>query len=352
MKPFLIYILVISLSAMLIPAAAAANIEADDADVASSLVSYEHHWYRGGASKAERYDAITLNENTFTQFKVLDCETNTVFEISARDYVVGAVCAEMPASFEAEALKAQAVAIYTYAVRKTLDEMENPTEELCGANFTNDPNRHLAFYNDEQIKALYGENYDEYYAKVCSAVDEVFGQVLIYEGEPIVAAFHSMSSGRTENAENIWGHKTDYLVAVDSAWDTLCTDFTTQTIIATEDMRRILDENIEGAVLGQAPEEWIKILSISESQTVLQAQIGGVVVSGTQLRTLLGLRSASFEFSFSQEQGFVFTCKGFGHGVGMSQHGANEMAKNSYSYNEILFHYYQNTKIAEIEIVF
>ncbi len=354
MKKTSLYILAIAFSAAFIPAIAAVNTDKSEISEELSLVSYEHHWYKGLAQNAALpdSDSITLDENTFTRFKVFDFKTNTVFEISARDYVVGAVCAEMPASFEKEALKAQAVAIYTYAVRQTLDQMENPSAELCGANFSNDPERYLAFYDDLQIKNLYGEKYEEYYSKVCNAVDEVFGQVLIYEGEPIVAAFHSMSAGKTENAENVWGGKADYLVAVDSPWDELCADFATQTVISIEDMRKIIEENIDGAVLGDVPEEWIKIISTSDSQTVLQVQAGGVCVSGTQLRNMLDLRSAAFSVEYSPPQGFVFTCFGYGHGVGMSQNGANEMAKNSCSYNEILFHYYQNTKIAEIEIVF
>lgn len=352
MKKILLYILAIVFSAAFIPAIAAANTDKSDIEQISSLVSYEHHWYKGKSQSECESGGISLDENTFTRFKVLDCKTDTVFEISARDYVIGAVCAEMPAWFEKEALKAQAVAIYTYAVRQTLDEMENPSAELCGASLSNDPERYLAFYDNEQIKTLYGDNYDEYYEKVCNAVDEVFGQVLIYDGEPIVAAFHSMSAGKTESAENIWGGKADYLVAVDSPWDELCADFATQSVIETEQMRLIIEENIEGAVLSDTPNDWIQVVSTSDSQTVLQVQIGGVSVSGMQLRSILNLRSAAFSVEYSPPQEFVFNCKGYGHGVGMSQNGANEMAKNSLCYNEILFHYYQNTKIAEIEIVF
>lgn len=347
MKAPLVYILTLTLLTAIVPCIAFAekpNIEAP-----KTLVHYETHG-ENIRQTVQSEDIITINTNTFTEFKVLDCQTNTVFDISARDYVIGVICAEMPASFEQEALKAQAVASYTYAVRQTLDEIENPTQELLGANFSDDPQKYQAFYTDEEVRQAFGENYDEYYPKISEAVDSVFGQVIIYNEEPIVAAFHAMSSGKTESSQNIWGQQLDYLVAVESAGDEQCEGFSQQYTFATEQMRDMITQNVENADLSGEPSQWLQIISVSESGTVLQLFVGNVPITGTQLRSMLDLRSAAFDVAYNQEDGFVITTYGYGHGVGMSQFGANEMAKNGYTYNQILSHYYPRTKIAEIEI--
>lgn len=347
MKAPMIYILSLTLLTAFVPCIAFA--ENSDVETPKTLVHYET---RGENIRqtAQSEEVITINPDTFTEFKVLDCQTNTVFDISARDYVIGVICAEMPASFEQEALKAQAVASYTYAVRQTLDEIEKPTQELFGANFSDDPQKYQAFYTDEEIHHALGENYDEYYSKISEAVDSVFGQVIIYNEEPIVAAFHAMSSGKTESSQNIWGQQLDYLVAVESAGDEQCEGFALQYTFTAEQMRDLITQNVEGADLSGEPEQWLQIVCVSDSKTVLQINVGNVPLTGTQLRSILNLRSAAFDVAYSQENGFVITTYGFGHGVGMSQFGANEMAKNGYTYNQILSHYYPQTKIAKIEI--
>ena len=132
-----------------------------------------------------------------------------------RDYVIGAVLGEMPATYNTEALKAQAVAAHTYAVRRKQQQLEAPDPELMGAYISNDSTKYQAFFTPEQAKSFYGSGYDEYNKKVAAAVDDVINEILVYNGEPIVAAFHAMSSGKTESAEVVWGNAVDYLVPVE-----------------------------------------------------------------------------------------------------------------------------------------
>ncbi len=345
MKPYIAYILTLTMLTAALPCIAFA--EKPHTETPKTLVEYQTNT---APTTSENTRKITINPNTFTDFKVLDCQTNTVFDISARDYVIGVVCAEMPASFEIEALKAQAAASYTYAVRQTLNEIESPTPELMGANFSTDSNKYQAFYTADEIKQLYGENYEQYYQKISQAVDGVFGQVIIYNNEPIVAAFHAMSSGKTESSQNVWGQPLDYLVAVESASDEQCTGYTEQAVFTKEQMQNLITHNVNGADLSTEPSAWLQIISVSDSKTVLQINAGGIAVSGAYLRDVLNLRSAAFDVAYTEENGFVITTYGYGHGCGMSQFGANAMAKNGYTYNQILSHYYPNTKIAEIEI--
>ena len=129
-----------------------------------------------------------------SSYRMLDITSGKVEEISVRDYVIGAVCAEMPATFAPEALKAQAVAAHTYAERQHLLEKSSPTAELCGADFSNDSSQYQACFTENQARQYYGDNFDSAYAKITQAVDEVLPYVLEYEGAPIIAAFCSMSA--------------------------------------------------------------------------------------------------------------------------------------------------------------
>ena len=151
--------------------------------------------YKSENSEKETKSASDDQEN----FKVLDITTGKVEEISVFDYVVGAVCAEMPATFEPEALKAQAVAAHTYAQRQKEKALTSPDKELNGAYFSNDSSKYQAYFTENQAKQYYGDNYEQYIEKIKNAVSDVESEILVYEDEPIIAAFHSMSSGTTES---------------------------------------------------------------------------------------------------------------------------------------------------------
>jgi stage II sporulation protein D len=280
-------------------------------------------------------------------FLVLDISSGEIVEVSDRDYVIGAVCAEMPATFETEAIKAQAVAAHTYAVKQRSNELENPSQELKGAYISNDSSKYQAFFTEEQTREYFGDNFDEYYSKISDAVDSVLNEILVYDDEPIVAAFHSMSSGKTESAENIFGNAVDYLVPVDSAEDINAPKYLTEYEFTSDEIYARLKEAYPDIQLPDDKSKWIAVRQRTASDTVTSVDIGNINISGWELRTLLSLRSASFNISYDNGI-FTFETHGYGHGVGMSQYGANAMAQQGFTYNEILEHYYKGAELSKI----
>lgn len=281
-------------------------------------------------------------------YKVLDVSTGEVMEVSERDYVIGAVCAEMPASFCDEALKAQAAAAHTYAERQRMRERENPTAELGGADFSNDTSKYQGYFTQEQARQYFGESFDESYAKISAAADEVLPYLITYNDEPIISAFHSMSAGKTESAENAWGSAVDYLIPVDSSYDMYAPKYMEDVRYERDVLKNKLETAFEGINLGDDITKWLAVEQVSESGTVLTASAGDRKVSGSDIRTALSLRSPSFEVKYDGE-GVIITTKGYGHGVGMSQYGANAMASQGSTWQEIIEHYYPNCEITELK---
>lgn len=277
-------------------------------------------------------------------YRVLDVSSGQVIEVPVRDYIIGAVCAEMPATFDCEALKAQAAAAHTYAERQRLREKASPTPELCGADFSNDTSKYQGYFTVNQAKQYYGEAFEQSYKKIADAVDEVADFIITYNDEPIISAFHSMSPGMTESAENAWGTAVDYLVPVESDADTSAPKYLEETVYQRDVLREKLSSAFGAADLGDNMEEWVKVTGTSESGTVLTASVGGIIVSGSDIRSALALRSPCFTVK-SEGDSMTFTTKGYGHGVGMSQYGANSMALNGSTWEEILAHYYVGCSI-------
>lgn len=282
-------------------------------------------------------------------YQMLDITSGKVEELSVRDYVIGAVCAEMPATFEPEALKAQAVAAHTYAERQHLLEQSHPTAELCGADFSNDSSQYQACFTENQARQYYGDNFEASYAKITAAVDEVLPYVLEYDGTPIIAAFCSMSAGTTESAETVWGSKVEYLVPVESEADTSAPRYLETASFTGEEFQAAVQEALPDAVWDTDMAKWVQIGACSQSGTVLEVTVGGKTCSGQELRQMLGLRSAVFSVDV-QDGKLVFTTKGYGHGVGMSQYGANAMAKDGADWQEILCHYYPAAQLVQGEL--
>lgn len=249
-----------------------------------------------------------------------------VVNMSLEDYVVGVVGAEMPASFNTEALKAQAVASRTYALKKTA------SGSTISASISDQ------VYNTvDQLKQKWGSSFNTYYSKVQNAVRSTQGQCLTYNGSYIEALFFSISNGRTEDAVNVWGNSFAYLKSVESPWDTSVSGFSQTKSISMSDISSKLGVNLTSA-------SDISITGRTVGNRVANVSICGKNYTGVKIRQLLGLRSADFEVSQSGNN-IVFTTKGYGHGVGMSQYGANSMAKAGYSYSQILKHYYTGVSI-------
>lgn len=297
--------------------------------------------------------SISLTEFRFDEedssdepYRVLDVSTGEITEVPVRDYVIGAVCAEMPASFHSEAIKAQAVAAHTYAERQRLHERDCPTAELMGADFSNDVSKYQGYYTEEQARQVLGADFEKSYSRISECVDEVLDCIITYRDEPIISAFCSMSAGVTESAENAWGTAVDYLVPVDSSYDLSAPMYTNEVRFSREIMEYKLESAFQGVELGENMVGWLVVREVSDQGTVLKADVGNMSVTGNEVRSALALRSPCFEVRYEGEEA-VITTKGFGHGVGMSQYGANSMAAEGHTWREILEHYYKGCTIKE-----
>ncbi|MCM1329703.1 MAG: stage II sporulation protein D [Ruminococcus sp.] len=278
--------------------------------------------------------------------KVLDYTSGQVTELTMREYVIGAVLAEMPATYCEEALKAQAVAARTYALRQREKQRLAPDPLLLGADISNDSRKFQAYFSPEQAKEFYGNAYDAYCEKVATAVEDTDRLALFYDGEPIVAAFHSTSGGKTESAEVVWGSPAPYLVPVESPEDKESPTYLEEEIFTEKDFRERLEKEYPNADFTAPAGEWIEIRETSSSGTVTEMLVCGETLSGTDFRNIFSLRSANFTAVYNaDEENFYITTKGYGHGVGMSQYGANAMGENGSGYEEILLRYYTGAEI-------
>lgn len=254
-------------------------------------------------------------------------KTGDIVELDFEDYLVGVVYAEMPASFSVEALKAQAVAARTYTKFKLAQ----------GGHICDDPS-HCQAWNEN--------DYTENYEKVSQAVNGTKGEIVTYLGEAIQAFFHSSSGGKTENSENVWGKEVPYLVSVESPnEDKIMSTFYSEKEVTYKEVRESINEyKRDKSVSTDKLKSKIKILSKTEGNRVKEIKVDKGILSGTEIRNIFDLRSANFEIEL-RDKSIVFKVKGYGHGVGMSQWGAEAMAKSGKNYYDILKHYYPNTEI-------
>jgi stage II sporulation protein D len=260
----------------------------------------------------------------------------SVEEMDTQDYLVGVVAAEMPARFELEALKAQAVAARSYAMY-CASFSKHGAAQVC-----TDSGCCQAWQSDEKLRAKWGEQYAAYMDKIRSAVDGTRGEYLASGGRPVFAAFHSSSASLTENSADVWS-AVPYLVSVESpetAEDV--PDYISVVRCSPIDFRdTVLSAHPEADFSG--PEEnWVGELRRDGSGRVASVELGGETLEGKEIRKLFSLRSTAFTLD-CDAGGFTFTVTGFGHGVGMSQYGADKMARQGADYAEILAHYYPGT---------
>lgn len=280
-------------------------------------------------------------------FKILDTSTDSILEVSRMDFLRGAAAAEMPLSFETEALAAQAVAAYTYYGRLREKNRDKPDENLKGADFSADISKWEKYATKEQMQERWGDNFDAYYEKLTQAAEKADGYVLTYEGELIDATYYAISAGVTESSKDIWGGELPYLTQVASPGDELAAGFLTTETFSSEDLKKALSASFPSLSFPESPGDWFGKLTRSSSGSVTKAEVCGQELEGGELRSALGLRSQNF--TVSQKDGsFTFSVKGYGHGVGMSQTGAQYMAKQGSDFKAILSWYYPGAKLAKI----
>jgi len=259
-------------------------------------------------------------------------EDGAVEEMELDAYLTGVVLAEMPASFEEEALKAQAVVARTYALCAHHGKSKHEGASVC-----TDSNCCQGFRSLETYRATGGS--DENIQKIRSAVYGTTGYVLTYEGELIEATYFSCSGGRTEDAAAVWGTDVPYLQSVNSPGEEDATHYSDQVRFTREEL-----ENLLHIQLPADSGSWFTDISYTAGGGVAEISVGGEPFQGTELRKHLGLRSTAFTVS-TEDGSILITTRGYGHRVGMSQYGADAMAVDGSTYREILTHYYPGTTL-------
>ena len=244
-------------------------------------------------------------------------------ELKLEEYILGVVACEMPASFNYEALKAMAVASRTYALSREKDEYIYMTlTDQC-------------YNNTENMKEKWKEYYDKYYEIISKAVEETKGEYISYNNKPIKAFYFANSNGYTEDVKNVFQEDLSYLESVSSPWDIDTSAYLKEKTFTLEEIQTKLNvDKIED----------INILSRNLTNRVEKVSVNNTVYTGVEFRKLLGLRSTDFDIKINTDN-ITITTRGYGHGVGMSQYGANGMAKAGYSYKEILKYYYKDVEI-------
>ena len=252
----------------------------------------------------------------------------SVINLNMTDYLIGVVSSEMPASFNLEALKAQSILARTYALKA----------KQSGKKLT-DTVSTQSYIDIDQMKNKWGNSFNTYYNKIKNAVENTNREYLSYNGNYIEALYHSTNNGKTESSLDVFGNYYPYLISVSSEYDKNASSY-----LRTISMPLDTISNKLGLSLNN--DSVISILSYTDGGNIKEININGNNFSGKKVRELLGLRSADFDISISDNNANI-TTRGYGHGVGMSQYGANGMANAGYSYKDILFHYYPVTTLTK-----
>ena len=272
----------------------------------------------------------------------LNTKSGKIEQCNLEEYLIGVVGAEMPALYEPEALKAQAVAARSYIKsRQNCRSADHKDADVC-----NNPLHCKAHADNDELLAKWQKSKQgEYYNKIKTAVYETRGEYMVYDGEAIEAFFFASSGGRTESSEDVWGGRRGYLKSVESSGDVYSPQLCSNLSVKFEDFLKTL-----AAIRKAPPAAQIEIGEIkrSEGGSVKTIAINGETYKGSEIRSAFGLKSANFSINVSNGE-VLFSVLGSGHGVGMSQYGANYMAKQGKKYTEILSHYYTNIQIVKDE---
>jgi len=280
----------------------------------------------------------TTNDDSITVFL---SNQNKNITMSEFEYVCGSVAAEMPLAYHEEALKAQAVACYTNCLRL---KNSNNKEESNGADISDDISVHQGYITEDERKEKWGDDFNKHESKLRSIVTDVLGEYITYDEKICVAAFSAICTGTTETAENVWGSKTPYLVSVKSEGDKLSPTYSSTVTFSKSQFISIMKD------LGVSIDSKADLTEIigkpkaTKAGTVLTIKINSKEVTGSNMRQAFSLRSPAFKITATENE-VTFNVSGYGHGVGMSQYGADYMARQGSTYDEILKHYYKGVEI-------
>ena len=280
-------------------------------------------------------------------FRILDSVSGKTLTVDDRSFLYGGVAAEMSPDAPPEALRAQAVACYTYYGRLREAERKSPSSELKGADFSADLQKGEKYVSPDLMKTRWGSSYEEEYRKLTDAVSPVFGQVLKYGGELIDSTYFAISSGNTDNASDVWGGSCPYLVSVASPGDCFAGGYQTSAVFSADQFKTCVLTAAPKANLSGNPSSWLGPAQRTSAGMVKTISIGGQKADGPQVRAAFNLRSSDFSVSYADGK-FTFLVKGYGLNVGMSQIGAEYMATQGSTYRQILSWYYPGTELTSV----
>lgn len=287
-------------------------------------------------------NVVTYDYKNYNTIKLYHKKTETVEEIAFDEYLYGVVSAEMPASYEKEALKAQAIVARSY----TLFKITNGSKKHEGADICDDSTCCQAWISKENRMARWKEeSREEYWEKITSAVNDTSGEIITYNGKVINAFFHSNSGGKTESPLYVWGgNGYPYLQSVETSGEDAYNQYYSEVILTNKEVLEKIREKHSDIKIDFEKEDEIKILEYTDGNRVKTIKFGNVELAGVEARTIFGLKSANFEIEISDDK-IKFNVKGYGHGVGMSQTGADSLAKQGKTYKEIVKHFYTGVEV-------
>ena len=355
MKKFLIYIVSFILILFIIPALLTKRAEPTSA-IANN--DKKQAWVNNSEENPKKDSNAKENNSTtdenyknneqynYTQYgtiNLLHKKTGEIEQVNLDDYLCNVVSAEMPASYEKEALKAQAIVARTYTIYKILNK-KHENADIC-----DDSTCCQAWISKEDRLSKWEESQREgNWNKICECVKETQGKIVTYENKPIDAFFHSNSGGITELPVNVWGGTGyPYLQSVETSGEEAYTQYSSEVTLTKEQLLNKLKEKYEDIAIDFSNNDDIKIMEYTEGTRVKTIKFGNHELSGVETRTLLGLKSTNFEVKIDEDN-IKFSVKGYGHGVGMSQTGADSMAKQGSKAEDIIKHFYTGVEISEV----
>lgn len=285
-------------------------------------------------TEAEAVETVAAPETV----RVYITETEEIRTLTWEEYLVGCLAAQIPLDYEQEALSAQAAAAMTYAQRLMLD-LKDSGEIPDGADISDSTSLCQPYYTPEKCAEIYGGSYEEYLPNLKAAAQYGEKHIITFENEPIYAVYHSVSAGATNTAEGIWGRSFSYLESVDSSWDRSYINYECRNEMTAEEARLCLVSYKDSIETPADYSKWFTEFNADENGYVISVKIGENIFSGGDIWRIFGLRSTAFTVEY--ESGiFTFVTKGYGHGAGLSQYGADQMARAGRTASEILRHYY------------
>lgn len=288
-------------------------------------------------------EVIDYDYSKYKTINLLHKDTNEVKQVNLDEYIACVVSAEMPVTYELEALKAQAIVARTYTIYKITTSKKHENADICDKSTC----CQAWISKEDRLKKWDEDKRTENWNKIVQAVNETAGKIITYENKPINAFFHSNSGGKTEVPFYVWGGTGyPYLQVVETSGEETYSQYSSEAKFTKEEFVEKIKKEHEDFEINFDEENCIEIIKRDDSDRVVTIKVGNINLSGVETRTLLGLRSANFTVEINQNE-ILFKVIGYGHGVGMSQTGADALAKQGKNYEEIIKHFYINVDISD-----